>query len=118
MRTLELSPESWRDYFLSVAGRRLVATVQVLTRDFDSEDAEARTCQPLRAIGYDPFEDVLELTIGGQTARAPALRYFVSDPRRITVTESNGARAILVDDASGAQTFIGVFDLAHGLTAP
>jgi hypothetical protein len=112
MRTLELNPESWREYFHSIGSNKVLATVQLLTEERGPE-AEGPTCQPLRAIGYDPYQDMLELAVGGETAGGPAVRYFVSDPRRITVTESNGTRAILVDDASGAQTFIGLFDLSR-----
>jgi hypothetical protein len=110
MQTLDLEPHSWEDYFTVLGSGRFLATVQRLNGGSHA-DGEMLTCQPLRAIAYDPGKDVIELAVGGKAAH-PALRYFVSEPRKITVTESNGARAILVDDAGGVQTFIGLFDLA------
>jgi hypothetical protein len=111
MQTLELQPESWRDYFHAIGGG-LMATVQRLSEN-DSAGGPRLTCQPLQAIEYDPYQDVIELAVGRKASHGAWLRYFVSDPWRITVTESDGSRAIVVDDRSGVQTFIGLFDLAH-----
>lgn len=111
MQTHDLRPEIWSDYFHAI-GSGMMATVQRLSENGDAGGATL-TCQPLQAIAYDPHRDVIELAVGRRASQGAWLRYFVSDPRRITVTESNGSRAIVVDDHDGVQTFIGLFDLAH-----
>jgi len=108
---LKLEAYRWPEYFGSIAldGDRVLATVGLLPQLLSGRDDQRQ--RPLRAIGYDPGEDVLEVAVGGEAADLPALRYFVSAPQAITVAESNNTRAILVDDASGIQTMIRVLDL-------
>jgi hypothetical protein len=61
---------------------------------------------PLRAIGYDPGSDVLEIAVGGGPARHPALRYFLAGPRRILLAEDGGELTIVVEDNGGARTLV------------
>jgi uncharacterized protein DUF5335 len=112
MQALELEQESWSEYFdaIEVNGREVLVTVRLLTRQTDAPCEEMRARWPLRAIAYDSGVDMFELAIGGKLGARPALRYFVSAPRRITVMETMGVKAILIDDASGQQTFVHLFD--------
>jgi len=106
---LELDASDWSAYFSAIAGNgeRVLASVGVYS-DGTAEDGRRRdgSRRPLRAISYDRATDLLQLTVGAATARAPAVRYFVAGPRRITVEESDHARAIAVVDASGKCTVI------------
>jgi hypothetical protein len=99
----------WSEYFQELAADRtgLLASVGVLCDR--SSGQRRRIGRPLRAIAYDEGSEVLEVAVGGDPRERPALRYFVSAPRSVTVTEVNGERAILVDDAAGARTLIRLF---------
>lgn len=107
----ELEPHEWRKYFHAIAidSDGVLATVAVIAARADSsQDLPQR---PLRDIGYDRSDDVLEVAVGGIVASSATLRYFVSAPRTILVAESDHERAILVDDESGIRTLIRLFDL-------
>lgn len=107
MDAIELAETSWGDYLdtlsLSVAGAP--ATVQAAPAGI-TRPALSAIGRPLRRIGYDRRRDLLELATGGAGTTGPALRCFVSAPRRILATDTRQARSILVIDASGARTLI------------
>jgi Family of unknown function (DUF5335) len=68
---------------------------------------------PLKAIGYDHRDDVLEVAVGGRGLRYPVvLRHFISSPQAISVEESAplSPTAILVTDSSDQRTLIRVFE--------
>jgi hypothetical protein len=107
---VKLEPQQWHVYFSSIdpSGARVLATVGLLS-EYRSRDADLP--RPLRTIGYDPDEDVLEVSLGGAASHRPALRYFISAPRAIFVTEARHEKRIMAHDGSGAQTLICLFDL-------
>ena len=77
--------------------------------------AHPRRARPLKAIDYDPGADTLEIVTDGCITGDGTLRYFIAAPRRITVAESAGAGAILVEDAGGIRTLIRLFNLPRPL---
>jgi Family of unknown function (DUF5335) len=112
--TRELRVESWAAYFDAIAsvGGARSAAVEVLNRQ--AGDRPGVAPYPLRAIGYDPVQAVLEVTVVGRynDRDRGVLRHFISDPRRISVEESGplNPKAILVKDASGTRTRIEIVD--------
>jgi len=107
---MKLEPQQWPVYFSSIdlSGDRVLATVGLLS-EYHSRAADLP--RPLRTIGYDPAEDVLEVSLGGAASHRPALRYFISAPQAIFVTEAHSETRIMAHDGSGAQTLICLFDL-------
>lgn len=89
----------------------MLVTIEVMSEQLgDQVDVERL---PLQAIGYDPKDNVLEVSVGGRGVRSPVLlRHFISNPQAISVEESGplSPRAILVTDASGARTLIRFFE--------
>src|SRR5207244_256223 len=66
----------------------------------------------LKAIGYDPVDDVVLIAAGGRRAGDPVvLRHFIFAPRSIDVEEARPLQphSILVEDASGVCTRISLF---------
>ena len=111
--TEELAAERWVEYFDSIAPRiegRLV-TIEIMSDELgDQTDVER---MPLQTIGYDHKDNMLEVSVGGRGQRYPVvLRHFISAPQTISVEGSDllTPRAILVTDASGAQTLIRLFE--------
>jgi hypothetical protein len=110
--TQELAAERWMEYFESVAPNidGLLVTIEVMSDELgDQLDVERL---PVQAIGYDPKDNQLEVSVGGRGARYPvALHHFISDPQEISVEESGPQRpkSILVKDAGGARTLIRLY---------
>jgi hypothetical protein len=70
----------------------------------------------LQAIGYDPRDGMLEISVGGRGVRYPVLlRHFISNPQTIGVEEFGPLRpsAIFVTDASGVRTLIRLHEPAE-----
>jgi hypothetical protein len=113
--TKELAADRWAEYFDAFARRSdgPLVTIEVMSEELgDQTDVERL---PLQAIGYDPKEDALEVSVGGRSPRYPVvLRHFISSPQTISIEESGGPgpNAILVTDASGVRTLIRVFEPA------
>ena len=113
--TEELAAERWTEYFDAFARRSdgLLVTIEVMSQELgDQTDVERL---PLQAIGYDPKDDVLEISVGGRSTRYPVvLRHFISSPQTISVEESSppSPAAILVTDASDVRTLIRLFEPA------
>jgi len=111
--TREIDRGEWIDYFDSIAARieGLLVTIEVMSEGLgDQVDVERL---PLQAIGYDHKDNVLEVAVGGRSARYPVLlRHFISDPRTISVEESGplSPTAILVADAGGVKTLVRLFE--------
>jgi hypothetical protein len=111
-RTQQLPAEQWVEYFDSITPRveGLLVTIEVMSEELgDQTDVEQL---PLRAIGYDRKDDVLEVAVGGRGTRLPVvLRHLISGPQAISVEDSGplNPSAILVEDASGVRTLIRLF---------
>jgi uncharacterized protein DUF5335 len=114
--TQELAPETWVEYFDSIVPNvdGQLVTIETMSEELgDQVDAERL---PLQAIGYDPRDDMLEVSVGGRGVRYPVLlRHFISSPQTISVEESDALRpmAIFVTDASGDRTLIRLFEPAE-----
>jgi len=109
----ELPGAEWLEYFASPAlGADGVLVAVAVIRD---ASAHPRRARPLKAIDYDPGADTLEIVTDGCITGDGTLRYFIAAPRRITVAESAGAGAILVEDAGGIRTLIRLFNLPRPL---
>jgi hypothetical protein len=108
--SVQLEPQQWPVYFSSIdlSGDRVLATVGLLS-EYHCRNADLP--RPLRTIGYDPDEDVLEVLLGGAASHRPALRYFISAPRTIFVTEAHHETRIMAYDGGGSHTLICLFDL-------
>jgi hypothetical protein len=113
--TQELAAERWVEYFDSIASsiEGLLVTIEVMSEQLgDQIDVERL---PLRAIGYDHNDNMLEVAVGGRGTRYPVvLRHFISRPQTISVEQSGRAvpSAILVTDAGGDRTLIRLFEPA------
>ncbi|MFI4984595.1 MAG: DUF5335 family protein [Solirubrobacterales bacterium] len=113
--TEELAAERWAEYFDAFARRSdgLLVTIEVMSEELgDQTDVERL---PLQAIGYDPRDNVLEVSVGGRSTRYPVvLRHFIWSPQTISVegADRSSPRAILVTDASGVRTLIRLFEPA------
>ncbi len=105
-----LDSDAWVDYFASIGPHDgpLLASVRLLPgrRDRGARGAIARM-DALRAMRYERERDVLQVATGG-TPKQPALRYFITAPRRIVIEESDGAREIVVEDSTRRRTAISV----------
>jgi hypothetical protein len=111
--TQELAPETWVEYFDSIIPNidgKLV-TIEIMSKELgDQFDVERL---PLQAMGYDPKDNMLEISVGGRGVRYPVLlRHFISNPQTISIEESDTLRptAILVTDESGDRTLIRLFE--------
>jgi len=113
--THELAAETWVEYFDSIVPNieGLLVTIEVMSEELgDQLDVERL---PLQALGYDPNESLLEISVGGRGMRYPVLlRHFISAPQTISVEEHEALNptAILVTDASGVRTLIRLFEPA------
>jgi Family of unknown function (DUF5335) len=111
--TQELAPETWVEYFDSIVPNvdGQLVTIETMSEELgDQVDAERL---PLQAIGYDPKDKMLDISVGGRGVRYPVvLRHFISNPKTISVEESGALHptAILVTDESGARTLIRLFE--------
>jgi hypothetical protein len=110
MKAVPLQSDKWADYFLAIRCEcgPVLAMVSLQPDRSDSQRAGAVVERTLRAIRYDTRRDVLELSAGGAAGRGPALRYFICTPRQILVEEAPGTTGILIEDASGQRTEIGL----------
>ena len=107
----ELPEAEWLEYFdsLAFADDDVLVTVAVI-RGRSVERPAART---LKAIGYDPGSNVLEIVADGCIPGEATLRYFIAAARRIEITRSDGTGTILVEDASRMRTLISLFNMPH-----
>ena len=106
-----LERDSWCAYFDSLAARRagLLAAVSLpgLDRDGGWNDVD----RPLHGIRYDAIRDEIELAVRVGTGSNAALRYFVGEPRSISVEELGAQAELLrVTDARGTMTLIRICD--------
>lgn len=107
MRTIELAPPVWTDYFATVALEDAGALTQVqAVSDARPPHAGVAIARPLRDISFDGDRHLIELSVGGASADRPAVRYFVDDPRRVIAIEAADARTILVLDTHGLRTLV------------
>jgi hypothetical protein len=115
---LELRADRWADYFGGLAARAGLVAVEVMRK----RPCEQRAGMPwrLRAIGYDPVADVLEIAVGDRGGEAVVLRHFISGPRTITVEQGPPAwpLSILVQDTSGVRTRIRLLPRVRVLRRP
>jgi Family of unknown function (DUF5335) len=111
--TQDLDPAKWHEYFdtLTPAIEGKHATIEILDEELgDQPDAERI---PIEAISYDPRDVVLEVALGGRSARYPVvLRHFIYSPQSISIEEEDSVAptAILVTDPSGTRTLISLYD--------
>jgi hypothetical protein len=115
-----LDSDAWMDYFESIAAHDgpLLASVRLLpSRGGPGSPETAPRTQALRAMRYQRERDVLEVATGG-TPTHPALRYFISGPRRILIEESEAAREIVVEDSTRRRTAISVRTVARPAGTP
>ncbi|HUH81497.1 MAG TPA: hypothetical protein VLZ06_09235 [Solirubrobacteraceae bacterium] len=103
-----LNAEVWSEFFhqLERCCTDALATVQFQTRGQERHSSHRR--RPLRAIRYDGRRDVVELSAGGEGDLAPAVRYFIRSPRRITVEEAPAGSRILIEDGAQGVTEIAI----------
>jgi hypothetical protein len=108
MNGVSLQTGAWAEYFSAIARQRgrVLVTVTRQPRANGRTQASVVTERRLRAIRYDPDGDVLELSLGGVASRSPALRCFISTPRRIVVYHSQDGTSILIEDARGQGTVV------------
>jgi hypothetical protein len=114
---VELASDSWATYFRRLSCRRglLHAAIESVEGRAAVEDRIEALCNavriryPLRTISYTAGADRFEVAVGLDAEHGPVLRYFVTAPRRIFVTERKDTSAILVSDANGARTLVCVF---------
>ena len=102
-----LHSEVWPDFFrgIELATTGTLATVCVL--DAQGETRYTRSpARTLRAIHYDAERDVVELGVGGESNCGPALRYFISSPRRIIVEDASLESRVVIEDERGQLTAI------------
>ncbi|HTQ67888.1 MAG TPA: hypothetical protein VMI13_04295 [Solirubrobacteraceae bacterium] len=104
----KLNSEVWSEFFhqLQRCCADALATVQFHTPGEERRRAQRR--RPLRAIRYDARRDVVELSAGGEGDLAPAIRYFIRSPRRITVEEVAEGSRILIEDGTQGVTEIAI----------
>jgi hypothetical protein len=111
--TQDLGAEQWMEYFDSIIPsiEGLLVTIEVMSEQLGDQVNVERL--PLQAIGYDPKDNMLEVSVGGRGVRYPVLlHHFISSPKAISVEESDRLTpsAILVTDASGERTLIRLFE--------
>jgi hypothetical protein len=113
--TVDLVAERWTEYFDSIADsiEGSTVTIEVISAELgDQVDAERL---PLAAIGYDPKDDAVEISLGGRDRRYPVvLWHFIFNPQTISIEESSPLtpEAILVTDASDTKTLIRLYEPA------
>jgi Family of unknown function (DUF5335) len=80
-------------------------TVEVVGREYGAEEEVERL--PFSAIGYDPRDDVVIVTIGGLTASHPvALRHMVWHPVEVDVADDVTPPAIRLVEKDGTTTVV------------
>jgi hypothetical protein len=107
MRTVELAPALWSEYFSTVT--REEAGSLALVRAGDGAGAEAAgsaVASPLRAISFDAERRTIELDVGGFFPAQPALRYYIEGPRSVLARKGAGWRSIVVLAADGLPTLV------------
>ncbi len=113
--TVDLAAERWTEYFDSIADsiQGSTVTIEIISEELgDQIDVERL---PLQAIGYDPKDDAVEISIGGRDRRYPVvLWHFIANPRTISVEETSPLtpEAIFVTDASATKTLIRLYEPA------
>ena len=107
----QLQAEQWMEYFdaIPVDETPVLASVHVMS-DRPSDECKGSR-RRLHAIGYDEHRDLLEVAVGFSRGGDSPLRYLITAPRSVDVTESDGTTMITVADASGAQTLISLFNV-------
>jgi Family of unknown function (DUF5335) len=107
----KLQAEQWMEYFDSIPVDHcpVLASVQVMSERTSDERNGSR--RRLHAIGYDQHRDLLEVAVGFSRSGDSPLRYLITAPRSVDVAESDGTTTITVEDASGAQTLISLFNV-------
>lgn len=114
--TRNLGAEEWVEYLDSISSsiEGMLVTIEVMSEQLgDQIDVERL---PLQAIGYDPRDGMLEISVGGRGVRFPVLlRHFISAPQTISVEEAGpfSPSAILVTDGSGVRTLIRLYEPAE-----
>jgi hypothetical protein len=109
-----LNSEVWSEFFRQL--ERSCADAMA-TVDFNARGRERQpSSKPrrLRAIRYDAHRDVVELSAGGDGDLAPAVRYFIRSPRRITVEEIPDGSRILIEDGAQGVTEIAIDESDEG----
>ena len=108
--TRKLQAEHWVEYFdaIRLDNCPVLASVQVMGEQPSTGNGLPRR---LHAIGYDSRRDLLEVAVGFSRSGEAPLHYFIASPRNVDVAEWDGTRTILVEDASGAQTLISLFNV-------
>ena len=111
-----LNSEVWSEFFrqLERSCADAMATVEFNARGRERQPSSKP--RRLRAIRYDAHRDVVELSAGGDGDLAPAVRYFIRSPRRITVEEIPDGSRILIEDGAQGVTEIAIdeSDERHG----
>lgn len=80
-------------------------TIEVVGREYGAEEEVERL--PFSAIGYDPRDDVVIVTIGGLTASYPvALRHMAWHPVEVDVADDVTPPAIRVVEKDGTTTLV------------
>jgi hypothetical protein len=107
MRTIELAPAIWSDYFatLTVENRGVPTRVQALY-DARRVATGAAIGRPLRGISFDDDRRLIELSVGGTSAGRPEVHYFVDSPRRVIEIEATDLRRFVILDADGLRTLV------------
>jgi hypothetical protein len=107
MRTIELAPPTWSEYFAGVTVQDAGSLTQVrAVSGTRPAAAGAPVARPLRQISFDGNRHVIELSVGGTSADRPAVRYLVCDPSRVFAIEAAGLRRIVILDADGLRTLV------------
>ena len=108
-----LDAQVWTEFFnqLERCCADALATVEFQTRG--EERHPSRRQRRLRSIRYDGSRDAVELSAGGEGELAPAVRYFIRSPRRITVEEVPGGSRILIEDGAHGVTAIAIEEPAE-----
>jgi hypothetical protein len=118
MYTLQLDAATWADYIVSTVREESEILVTVELADRIAHGAASRTWRALRSVRYDARDDVLVLAVGGENPERPALRYYVTGPRQVTVSHEDGATTVLVVDTSEVRTLIRLQDPLKLIFAP
>jgi hypothetical protein len=108
----ELPGVEWLEYFDSFSSVEHGVLVSVVV--IHGRSVERHAQRRLKAIGYDPGSNTLEIVAHGCNASESTLRYFIDTPRRIAVGQGDGTGAILVEDAGGIRTLIRLVTVPHG----
>ena len=103
-----LNSEVWSEFFrqLERSCADAMATVEFHARGRERQPSSKP--RRLRAIRYDSRRDVVELSAGGDGELAPAVRYFIRSPRRVTVEEIPDGSRILIEDGAQGVTEIAI----------